>query len=70
MDNRTAKYAKERCCVCAKYGASAPFGEPLRALQLMAKSRALTLKLPDDNAIHEKCLRKLKLMISQKKNSK
>jgi hypothetical protein len=59
------KHAGERCAVCGKYGAHEEF-EPIRALTLFAKSRALTLALPDSKATHPKCLTKLKAMVSQK----
>lgn len=58
-----AKYAQERCCVCGKWGASVPPCEPVNMLRAMAKARGLTLKLPDDSAIHDKCLRKLKQIV-------
>lgn len=60
---RVAKYAKQQCCVCGKYGADEPFSEPLRSLQLFAKVHHLTLKLPQSPAIHPKCLQKLKGML-------
>jgi hypothetical protein len=59
------KYAGERCAVCGKYGAREEF-EPIRNLIAFAKSRALTLALPDSKATHTKCLVKLKAMVSQK----
>ena len=60
-----AKYAGERCAVCGKYGAQEVF-EPIRSLTIFAKSRGLTLALPDSKATHPKCLVKLKAMVTQK----
>lgn len=60
------KYAGERCCVCAKYGAGRPFGDPVRSLALLAESHELTLKLPNSEAIHDKCLAKLKALVNFK----
>jgi len=63
------KYAGERCCVCGKYGAVAPFGEPLHSIKLSAKGYMLTLRLPESDAIHDKCLRKLKTLTLWKHKS-
>lgn len=61
------KYAGERCCVCAKYGAKQPFGEPVRSLVFFAENHELTLRLPDCPAIHDKCLAKLKALVNFKR---
>lgn len=65
---RIEKYAGERCCVCGKYGAQEPFGEPLRSLKLFAKQNRFTLRMPEQNAIHPKCLTKLKALLNWKRS--
>lgn len=60
---RIEKYKKKQCCVCGKWGADEPFGEPLDNLKHRA-GNAFTLKLPASPAVHEKCLRKLKQMVA------
>lgn len=65
---RIAKYAGERCCVCGKYGAQEPFGEPVQALKLFARENRYTLRLPESNAIHDKCLGKLKGLLNWKRD--
>lgn len=65
--DRIKKYAGERCCVCAKYGAQEPFGEPVQALKDFAKQSRFTLRMPEQNAIHPKCLGKLKTLLNWKR---
>lgn len=67
--DRIAKYAGERCCVCGKYGAHEPFGEPLTALKDYARANRFTLRMPEQNAIHPKCLTKLKTLINWRRAS-
>jgi hypothetical protein len=66
---RIEKYAKEKCCVCGKYGAEVPFDGTLPALLALARENALTLKLPQSGAIHDKCLRKFKAFVNFKRGS-
>jgi hypothetical protein len=63
------KHAGWRCCVCGKYGAQVPFSEPVTALKLFAKDRGLTLRFPESDAIHDKCLRKLKTLTAWKRGA-
>jgi hypothetical protein len=64
------KYAGERCCVCGKYGAHPPFGAPLNAMKLFAKEKGLTLRLPESDAVHEKCFQKLKRLLLWKRDAR
>ena len=67
MDSRRAaqinEHAGSRCAVCGKYGAGEWLGEPVSGLLASAQHLGLTVKLPGTNAVHEKCLRKLKELV-------
>lgn len=67
--DRIKKYAGERCCVCGKYGAQEPFGEPVDALKRYALANRYTLRMPEQKAIHPKCLTKLKTLINWRRAS-
>jgi hypothetical protein len=60
-------YAGMRCCVCNKYGAHPPFGEPLAALKIFASQNRLTIRNPESDAVHPKCLKKLKTLMNWKR---
>jgi hypothetical protein len=67
---RAKKYGGEECCVCGKYGAHRPIGEPLRSLILFAQASRLSLKRPTSEAVHDKCLRVLKALTNHKRSER
>ena len=69
MDARIAKYAKQQCCVCGKYGADEPFGEPLESLKNFARKNRMTLRLPESRAVHPKCFTKLRALYHWKRKA-
>ena len=66
FNSRIAKFAKRRCCVCNKYGADEPFGEPVLNVRYRAEQLKLTLRGPRTNDAHPKCLKQLKELIKAK----
>lgn len=63
--NRRAKYIKEKCCVCGKWGAAEPFdhGGVLRNLKAEAKRLDATLRSPESLGVHDKCLKQFKELL-------
>lgn len=64
------KFKGQRCCVCGKWGAAEMFCEPVSTLLAAAEYLSITVRLPSSNAVHEKCLRRLKTLVGMKRSER